>query len=193
MIKLNISGLEEVQEKLAQIDMDKLCFDVASTLKAEIRNRVHVEGLASDGSKIGTYTKAYMVTRTGAYQNSETYKKGKNKGQLKNPGFYTKGKKAVFDIESRKAVNVKESKRKNFNRGSDTDVILSLTRQMENDLNATEPIKVDGGYGIGYRNEHNYDKAIWNEQRYKKPIWNLTKEEEQLAEEVVNTYIENLK
>lgn len=188
MITFNLSGLEDVQAKLAQIDMDKLCFDVASTLKAKVRHRVHVEGKASDGSKIGTYSSGYMVTRTGAYKNNKSTK------SKPDSGHFTKGKKAVFDIKSKSAARVKGvSERPRFNRDSDTDVILSLTRQMENDMNATEPIKVDGGYGIGYQNELNYNKAIWNEQRYKKPIWGLTKEEEQLAEEVVSNYIENLK
>jgi hypothetical protein len=193
MITFNISGLDEVQNKLAQIDIDKLCYKVAVGLRDKVMDRVHIEGKASDGSKIGEYSKGYMVTRTGAYKNAEVNVKGKSKGLRKNAGTYTE--KAIYLHKSGVFMGEEKvgKKRMMYNRDSDKKVVLSLTRQMENDMGGTEPIKVDGGYGIGYQNELNYNKAIWNEKRYKKPIWDLTKEEEQLAEEVVSNYIDNLK
>lgn len=79
--------------------------------------------------------------------------------------------------------------RARHNRSSDTNVMLSLTRQMENDMVA---IKTGNGWGIGYTNELNYNKAIWNENRYGKPIWELSVNELNIMEEIANKYIEKL-
>jgi len=69
--------------------------------------------------------------------------------------------------------------RPNYNRTADTKVILSLTRQMENDLSVVE---TSGGYGIGYLNPDNLKKARWCEETYKKKILSkLTTEEIELA------------
>jgi hypothetical protein len=185
MITFNIYGLDEVQDMIARIDTDVLCYKVANDLKAEVKKRVHVDGKASDGTGIGKYTPSYMKVRTGNYAGTE-YKRGKKAGEYREEkiagqaGVFSKGKN-------------KGKPRPVYNRDTKDDVILSLTRQMELDLDGTEPIKIEGGYGIGYRNEHNHNKAVWNEKRYKKPIWKLTADEEELAETVVNDYIESLK
>ena len=64
-----------------------------------------MEGVAADGSQIGTYSEGYMKTRTGAGFKSSRVARGERKGQ----------------------------KRKLYNRTADTKVIASLTREMEND------------------------------------------------------------
>jgi hypothetical protein len=187
MITFNISGLDSVIDSMQSIDTNKLCRDIASTLKAKIRHRVHIRGEASDGSQIGIYSKGYMKVRTGNYPETKI-KKGKNKGKFKEKkeageaGLFSKGKKKGMSrpIYNRKSGN------------NDTKVILSLTSQMENDMDATHPIPIQDGYGIGYSNEFNYNKAIWNEKRYKKPIWNLTKEEKDLAESIVSKYVDEI-
>jgi hypothetical protein len=69
-----------------------------------------------------------------------------------------------------------------YNRKPDTQVVLSLTRQMENDLSV---IANKDGYGIGYLNPFNYQKALWCEETYGKPI--LTKLTEGEVELAVNT------
>lgn len=161
---------------------DKIMRQMAQALTASMVIRVHQEGKAADGSKIGTYSEEYMKVRTGQYKNSGTYKTGKNKGKTKNAGVYTKG------------VN-KGQARKKYNRTADTTVILSLTRQMEMDLSACEqnPAKIPNGYAIGYQNEFNYDKAIWNEQKYKKKILTqLSKDEEELALLIVQNAINDI-
>jgi hypothetical protein len=179
MVTFNITGLEELQEKIANFDIDGLVYEVASSLKGDIRHRVHVEGKASDGSKIGDYSKGYMKVHTGNYP--ETAKKdGSVKGKKK------KGQAGVFTKGPRKGQS-----RPVYNRQNDKKVILSLTRQMENDMRATEPIKIEGGYGIGYANEDNYNKAVWNEKRYGKKIWDLTAEEVQKVESIVKERVDN--
>jgi hypothetical protein len=185
MITVNVSGLNEVVSKLNSLDINKLCFEVASTLKAEIKHRVHVKGLASDGSPIGTYSSGYMKVRTGNYPET-VITRGKNKGKFRDEkdkegqaGYFTKGKN-------------KGKPRPRYNRKSETNVILSLTRQMENDMNATDPIPITNGFGIGYSNEFSYNKAVWNEKRYGKSIWDLTKEEMNVTETIVQQYVDKI-
>ncbi|MBE7170658.1 MAG: hypothetical protein INR73_08705 [Williamsia sp.] len=56
---------------------------------------------------------------------------------------------------------------------------------MQGDLKV---IGLPDGYGIGYSNDHNYDKSQWLEQTYKKEIWSLTDQEEQPVEDVAQDY-----
>jgi hypothetical protein len=185
MVSINITGIDEVMQHIDKITsdgMNEMLLEIANTLKGDVRHRVHQEGKASDGSQIGTYTPDYMKVRTGNYENRKKITRGKNKGDFakNNSGSFTKGKN-------------KGNPRPKYNRDNDTDVVLSLTRQMENDMNATEPIKIEGGYGIGYTNEFNYEKAIWNEKRYGKPIWKLTEQEMKTVEDIVSKHVERLK
>lgn len=60
-----------ISQNLSEIDIDKMTRLQASSLMAEMRQRIHVKGLASDESPIGTYTPGYMKTRA---------KKGRNEG-----------------------------------------------------------------------------------------------------------------
>jgi hypothetical protein len=177
MIAYNSSGkevvniLEQDLKSLTAAQGDKILREIAQALTSAIVIRVHQDGKAADGSKIGTYSPEYMKVRTGQYSNSATFKRGEKKGQTKNAGVYTRGAN-------------KGQQRKKYNRTSSTEVILSLTRQMEIDLTTCEqnPAKIPNGYAIGYQNNFNYDKAIWNEQRYnKKILTQLSKEEEALA------------
>ena len=172
-------------KKLAREGIDQMLREVATTLAAEVRERVHEQGLDSNGQAIGTYSTGYMVKRTGSYKNA-----GKN-----DAGFATKGSKSVFSIKKKKAVKTKKSKRILYNRTNDTKVILSLTRQMENDFSTgaknKNVSKISGGYGIGWKNEINFKKAEWNETRYKKKIFNLTAGEKDLALKLANEIIKD--
>jgi len=184
MITVNISGLEEIRNKIANINMDTLCYNVASSLKAEIKNRVHVEGKASDGSQIGEYSKGYMKVRTGNFPGTQ-YKAWQSKGKFRDKK--AAGQAGVFTKGLRKG-----QPRPVYNRGTDKAIILSLSRQMEKDMDSTNPIPILGGYGIGYSNDLNHSKAMWNQERYGKPIWELTKEENQLAKEIVSKYVDEI-
>jgi hypothetical protein len=148
-------------KKLSKESIDQMLREIATTLAAEVRERVHEQGLDSTGQAIGTYSQGYMVKRTGSYK--------------------TKPK--------------KDSKRVLYNRTNDTKVILSLTRQMENDFSTgaknKNVSKISGGYGIGWKNEINFKKAQWNETRYKKKIFNLTAQEKDLALKLANEIIKD--
>lgn len=171
--------LEQIQA--LQNNPDPILRAVAMAVTPELKERVHIKGLDSNGSPIGTYSAGYMVVRTGNYKNS-----GKN-----DSGYRTKGNEAIFDVKSKKAIKVKKkdgetngSLRPKYNRTADTKVIISLTRQMENDLAVCEnaPIKTSTGYGIGYLNPDNRKKADYVEATYnKKILTKLTKEEKELA------------
>lgn len=67
-------------------------------------------------------------------------------------------------------------------RGKDTKVILSNTRQMENDLSVIAGTK---GWAIGYKNSFNADKAEWNEKHFNKAIFKLTPTEKKQVVEIV--------
>lgn len=64
-------------------------------------------------------------------------------------------------------------------RGSDTKVILSLTRQLENDLSV---INEGDGYAIGFKNPEKAEIAVHLEEKYQAHIFTgLTQQEEQVA------------
>ena len=166
--------------------MDELCYDVANKLKDRIQKRVHTEGKASDGSQIGEYSKGYMKVRTGNYPEN-AIKRGKNKGTFKEKKSQAKAEAGVFTKGKNKG-----QPRPVYNRENNRRVILSLSSHMEQDFAETQPVPVQNGYGIGFTEEFNYNKAIWNEERYGKKIWDLTNDEIQLAEDIVNEYIDEI-
>lgn len=164
-----IAGLKSV------IDQRNVSLILASSITGAIRKRVHEEGKAADGSQIGTYTAEYMKARTGNFGNSGRFSKGKNKGEVKDSGTISRG-------------DNKGQPRPRYNRTNDTKVVLSLTRQQENDLGVVE---TPTGFGIGYKNSLNFEKSQWEEETYKKSIWALTTEEQQKAVQVIEEYIKD--
>jgi hypothetical protein len=194
MIEYSSNMKEVIQEKLAQLkalkdNPDPILRTVALTILPELKKRVHQDGKDSAGNQIGTYSPGYMKVRTGNYKNSGRISRGKNKGKLKDAGMITKRGYRKFTQEDAETVSSERKflktehegvARPRYNRTGDTKVILSLTRQMEND---TSVIQTDTGYGIGYLNPLNYQKALWCEETYKKPILTkLTDEENDLAQ-----------
>ena len=156
-----------VKVRALQVNPAQIFLKASQIILPELRHRVHVDGLDSTGNQIGTYSPEYMIVRTGAYKNAGTITRGVNKGQQKDSGKSLR-------------TGVARSK---YNRTSDTKVILSLTRQMEQDLSI---IATETGYGIGYLNPFNYQKAIWCEETYGKPILTqLTVSELKLVTETV--------
>lgn len=182
------------QELLAKINAlqdnpDQILRQVALAVLPELRHRVHVEGKDASGNQIGTYSPEYMKLRTGNYGNSGKVSRGPNKGKLKDAGKFTKG----LNIKTFGTIIEDTPKkglvRPQYHRDADTKVILSLTRQMENDLSVVE---TPTGYGIGYLNDFNYQKAIWCEETYKKPILTeLTTDELAYAENAAGKAVDD--
>lgn len=61
-------------------------------------------------------------------------------------------------------------------RGPDKKIIVSLTRQLENDWSV---VPTQNGYGIGFKNPFNKQKAIWVEEQKEKKIFKLSESEKQ--------------
>lgn len=75
-------------------------------------------------------------------------------------------------------------RQKKHNRDGSRLVIISLTRQLENDWSV---VAIKNGYGIGFKNSHNRDKARWVSAMFQKGgnsnrIFALSKSEQQYAQ-----------
>ncbi len=77
-----------------------------------------------------------------------------------------------------------------YNRTSDPKIILSLTRQMENDLKA---VPTNEGWGIGYSNPRNFTIALENERRENvKILTALTESEDKLVTDIAVDYVDQI-
>ena len=158
MITIRIQGLGELTARLKNqlkeaggdaVGADKLTRAVASTQFANMKRRIHNEGKDSDGNDIGTYSPSYLKYRQVGYKGT-VYTKGPNKGESRG------------------------EKNKKPNRTSDPKVVLSLTRQMESDMNI---FRIQNGWAIGYQTDLSFDKSQWNEHTYGKKIFDATQKE----------------
>ncbi len=125
-----LNNLAQKIEKLKE--KDYLLRPVAQETIANMKQRIHKDGLASDGAAIGNYSSSYL------------------------------------------------NYRKKNSRGGDTKIIVSLTRQLENDWSV---LATEKGYGIGFNNSLNTQKARWVEQGQAKKIFNLTTKEKEYVQE----------
>jgi len=78
--------------------------------------------------------------------------------------------------------------RKKRNRGADPKVIVSLTRQLENDWSVLE---TPNGYGIGFTNAFNTQKLQWVEEGKGKNIGSLTSQEIDYAFDRITELVTN--
>lgn len=143
-IKTNIGEVNErIEGKLAKLG-DKeyipriLSFDLIDLMT----KRIHVDGLASDESQIGSYNSQYLRLRQSKYS-----------------------------------------------RSGDRKIIVSLTRQLENDWSV---IATDAGYGIGFLNPLNFQKARWVEENKGKKIFSLSPTEQQYVNDTVNQLVRDV-
>lgn len=79
-------------------------------------------------------------------------------------------------------------RRKKFSRSADPKIIVSLTRQLENDWNV---IATNSGYGIGFLNPLNFQKARWVEANKGKKIFSLSAAEQQYVNDTVNQLVKD--
>lgn len=166
------TNLSEVLSNIGQglktiMDPNYLLRPLAIETIPLMTERIHKEGKASDGGQIGTYSNGYLKVRSGQFRNAGKKNSGvKTKQRVATP--FGSLKYVYLNIEGDKI------KRENYNRGSDTKVIVSLTRQLENNWSVMETQK---GYGIGFTNPFNADKLRWVEEQKGKVIGHLTTEE----------------
>lgn len=177
--------LGQVTDRIKQItNPEFLLKPAAQEAISLIHPRIHIRGEASDGGQIGTYSKGYLAIRSGIFENSDRFKKGANKGKTKNAGTFTE---ATIRLNKKTGIFSGEDKvgkaRPQFHRGTDPKVIISLTRQLENDY-AVVAVG-DKAYGVGFNNSHNYDKSQNVERIYQKNIFNLTVDEQKKIEDLI--------
>lgn len=139
------SNLKEVVELIEGAleslkDKERLLRPLALEMIPQMTDRIHKQGLASDGTAIGTYSNSYLRTRIA------------NK------------------------------------RGADTKIIMSLTRQLENDWAV---IATTNGYGIGFNNPENVAKFGYVEEMKGKDIASLTAAESEFADQVINDILDD--
>lgn len=187
-VKTNMVILEKkIEDRLGSLTNETILRPVMFGLIDLITNRIHIEGKDSNGQQIGIYSSGYMQVRTGNYANAERFKKGKKVGQIKNAGRFTdrtirlNRNTGTFSGEEKVGTN-----RPNYNRSDDPKVVISLTRQLENDY-GVEP--TERGYGIGFKNKHNYDKSQWVQQLYRKRIFDLTESEIEYAHNYIRQLV----
>lgn len=77
--------------------------------------------------------------------------------------------------------------RKKAGRGQSPVIIVSLTRQLENNWSVLE---TTNGYGIGFTNPFNADKLRWVEEIKDRVISNLTTQEIDYAFDRINELVE---
>lgn len=73
-----------------------------------------------------------------------------------------------------------------YKRDASSKVIVSLTRQLENNWSV---IATQNGYGIGFLNPFNLQKARWVEAGKSKIIFSLSKAEQQYAIDRINELV----
>lgn len=101
--------------------------------------------------------------------------------------IHEQGKKADgSQIGEYKDSYLKLRQSKKYNRTSDKKVVLSLTRQMENDYKVIALSETE--YALGFDNQFNADKADWNEERFGK-VWALTEQELEGVRAIVQEFI----
>jgi hypothetical protein len=181
--------MQEVMTRIVKaidsIDTDAMGRELATTVHGMMRKRIHEDGKATDGSGIGTYSAGYVKVRTGNFRNSGRVSRGANKGNPKNAGAYVRGAN-------------KGNPRPKYNRSANTDVVLSLTRDMENDFGT---IKLqNGNWAVGFVKNPNRSKggdAFTNmdiaknaeSKLYKKPIYSLSRDEQTAVDSIVAEWV----
>lgn len=82
--------------------------------------------------------------------------------------------------------NYLKQRQRKYNRTSDSKIIVSLTRQLENDWNV---IATEKGYGVGFLNSFNLQKARWVEENKGVTIFSLSESEQKYAIERINELV----
>lgn len=77
---------------------------------------------------------------------------------------------------------------KKYNRKADDKIIVSLTRQLEQDWSVLD---TPNGYGVGFKNTFNYQKARWVEENKNRDIFSLSQREQNYVTEVITELVEN--
>ena len=78
--------------------------------------------------------------------------------ELMKKRIHEEGKKSDGSAIGQYSNSYLKTRQKKYNRSSDKKVVISLTRQLENDFSV---IATEKGYGLGFKNIFNLKKATW--------------------------------
>jgi len=138
--------VRNITERISKINVPEMTKEMATTTAALMRNRIHQQGEASDGTPIGTYSDEYM----------------------------------------------KQRQRPTFKRSSSREVVLSLTRTMENDWGVQE---ISNGHAVVFvknsarENFTHMDIARNAERIYGKKIFSMSEQESAAVDAIVKKHI----
>lgn len=157
---------------------------VATGLIGDVKSRIHVLGLAADGSPIGKYstTPLYVSTRTKGGVNpgaaigktgKSKFGGGKRKGQSHTSRYFAGGY-----GEFKSAVG----------KSGSGNVNLTLTGELCNQLSVQS---TGAGFGLGWGDAEKLDRARTIEKKYGKKIWSLTQPEKLKSISIAQKFITN--
>jgi hypothetical protein len=179
-----------VFEILGKLDMlqpgnslnEKITRVVATSINAEMRDRIHSKGLKADGSPIGTYsTKPTYVSAIGAGKafapvgktGKTKFASGQRKGKEHTSRYFPDGYAGYKKIIGRDTL------------GGKVNLFLSGT------LSNQFTLQADGNsYGLGWPGDKQFKIAQGMEKKYG-PIWSLTADENKLVTDIVNNELQN--
>lgn len=181
-VNIKITGLQQLSDSLKKklitiADKDKVLRTVATTMCGNLVVRIHENGENALEGNIGRYsTKPIYVS-----PKSSPRSFGANTG---------KGGKSTFKNGNKHKSRYFAGGYKDFRNkiGRRIDVVnLSLSGQMQNDFSVgiKNPIKTSAGWGLGFKNPLNAEKAEGLEKKYA-PIWRLSGNEHRQAQHVAD-------
>ena len=153
---------------------ESLVRTVATTVSAEVKTRIHETGIASDGTKIGEYSRKPMYVSKAANVGRDFGRPVGKTGKSK----FSSGKRKGEDHKSRYFPGGYHQYKTAIGRNRIGSVNLSLSGQ----LNAQFGIQpTENGYGLGWADIKKRELAAALEKKYGKKIWGLTPEETTLT------------
>jgi len=185
MITLKTNADEQITFLLSELaDLDpkavigtEIVRTVAFGQLAEMRRRIRVEGLATNGGKIGNYS-----TRPGYFAQGEVGSSfGRPLGKFykgKRRSKFAGGKKKGQDHKTRYFEKGYGQFKTAIGRNTLGSVNLSLSGNMLDQMNV---FNTGIGWGIGWTSDELADRAIGFEKKYKKSIFGMSQRERKLA------------
>lgn len=161
-----LGNIAERLNQVAEGEYKNILRTIATSMNGVMVTRIHENGIASDGTKIGVYdTKPIYVNPTKAPRSFPTGGKS-GKTEFIKTGLPHKTKYFEQGYSGFKTA---------IGRNEIGSVNLSLTGQMQNQLSV---IETSNGFGLGWADSEVYKRAVFFEDtKYKKDIWGLTDEE----------------
>lgn len=176
--------LKNLEGKLTKIDKSRpMIREIATTLYASITRRIHNDGDDVDGNPIGSYSTKPTLVGAKSFVNSTAA----------NKMFGSKAKRKALDWVTYRnrhlAVLQGGYKQIRSLEGKDTaNVNLFRTGQLRRDFGFEAQGK---DYVLGFKSSYGSNLKKWQEEKWGKKIWGVTKQDQQIALQIFERYINN--